>query len=224
MSGKDSNSGGLPGSDGEHELQERYGTSKRACGFYSKQMLDHLNEEMRVFIARQEMVFVSTADSNGECDGSLRCGEPGFVRVLDDHRLVYPEYRGNGVMASLGNISTNGHIGMFFADFFVSTVGLHINGKASIIENEELLARPGLPDVLLGDLEVPGGRAPERWVEVEVEEAYIHCSKHIPLLKKLDKEVDWGTDDEVKKGGDFFEAKKTPSPWKDRPAPDGEAG
>ena len=67
---------------------------------------------------------------------------------------------------------------------------------------------------LLGDLEVTGGRSPERWVEVEVEEAYIHCSKHIPLLKKLDKEVDWGTDDEVKKGGDFFEAKKTPSPWK----------
>ncbi len=224
MSGKDSDPGGLPGSDGEHELQERYGTSKRACGFYSKQMLDHLNEEMRVFIARQEMVFVSTADSNGECDGSLRCGEPGFVRDLDDQRLVYPEYRGNGVMASLGNISMNGHIGMFFADFFVSTVGLHINGKASIIENEELLARPGLPDELLGDLEVPGGRAPERWVEVEVEEAYIHCSKHIPLLKKLDKEVDWGTDDEVKKGGDFFEAKKTSSPWKDRSAPHGDAG
>ena len=224
MSGKDPNSSGLPGSDGEHELQERYGTSKRACGFYSKQMLDHLNGEMRDFIALQEMVFLSTADSNGECDCSLRCGEAGFVRVIDDRRLVYPEYRGNGVMASLGNLSTNGHIGMFFADFFSSTVGLHINGKAAIVENEELLSREGLSEEILGDLRVTGGRAPERWVEVEVEEAYIHCSKHIPLLKKLDKEVDWGTDDEVKKGGDFFEAKKTPSSWKGRPAFDDDAG
>ena len=85
-------------------------------------------------------------------------------------------------------------------------MGLHINGKASIIENEKLLARPA---ELLGDLDVAGGRSPERWVEVKVEEAYTHCSTHIPLLKKLDKEVDWGTDDEVKKRGDFFEAKKS---------------
>ncbi len=222
MSGKDSNSSGLPGSDGEHEIQERYGTSRRAAGFYFKQMLDQLNGEMRAFIARQEMVFLSTVDANGECDCSLRCGEAGFVRVIDDRRLVYPEYRGNGVMASLGNLSTNGHIGMFFADFFPSTVGLHINGKAAIVENEELLSREGLPEEILGDLRVAGGRCPERWVEVEVEEAYIHCSKHIPLLKKLDKDVDWGTDDEAKKGSDFFDAKKTPSPWKGRPGSDGD--
>ena len=208
-------SDGLPGSDGEHELQERYGTAKRARGFYAKQMLGHLNAEMREFIARQEMVFVSTADENGECDCSLRCGEPGFVRLLDSTHLVYPEYRGNGVMASLGNISSNGHIGMFFADFFSSTVGLHVNGKASAIENDELLSRDNLPKEVLADLEVTGGRSPERWVEVEVEEAYIHCSKHIPLLKKLDKDVDWGTDDEVKKGGDFFNAKNTSTPSKD---------
>ena len=63
MSGKAEYSAGLPGSDGEHELQECYGTSKRARAFYSRQMLDHLNEEMREFIARQEMVFVSTADA-----------------------------------------------------------------------------------------------------------------------------------------------------------------
>ena len=212
---------GLPGSQGEHELQARYGTQKRACGFYSTQMLDHLNEEMWQFIARQEMVFVSTADSNGTCDCSLRCGEPGFVRVLDNRRLVYPEYRGNGVMASLGNLSTNGHIGMFFADFFYSTVGLHLNGKASIVENDEMLRRKNLPEEILDDLEVTGGRSPERWVEVEVEEAYIHCSKHIPLLKKLDKEVDWGTDDEVKKGGDFFNAKETPGRWKDESSRNG---
>ena len=210
---------GLPGSQGEHEQQVRYGTQKRACGFYSTQMLDHLNEEMWQFIARREMVFVSTADSNEACDCSLRCGEPGFVRVLDNRRLVYPEYRGNGVMASLGNLSTNGHIGMFFADFFCSTVGLHLNGKASIVENDEMLRRKNLPEEILDDLEVTGGRSPERWVEVE--EAYIHCSKHIPLLKKLDKEVDWGTDDEIKKGGDFFKAKETPGRWKDESSRNG---
>ena len=41
----------------------------------------------------------------------------------------------------------------------------------------------------------------------KVEEAYIHCSKHIPKLKKQDKIIHWGTDDEKLKGGDFFKTK-----------------
>lgn len=60
---------------------------------------------MREFIADREMVFIATADAAGECDCSLRAGLPGFVRSLDEKILLYPEYRGNGVLASLGNIS-----------------------------------------------------------------------------------------------------------------------
>ena len=120
----------LPGSEGEHGLQERYGTKKRAYAFYNKQMLDHLNPLMREFIAEQEMLFIGTADSHGECDCSFRSGLPGFVRVLNEKTLIYPEIRGNGVMASLGNVSENEHIGMLFVDFCESTVGLHVNGQA----------------------------------------------------------------------------------------------
>src|ERR687889_2809154 len=124
-----------PGSGGEHELQERFGTFKRAAAFYDKQMLDHLNPLMREYIAEQEMVFIATADANGESDASFRAGPPGFVRVLDDRTVMYPEYRGNGVMASLGNIAENGHVGMLFVDFFYAGVGLHVNGRARIVEN-----------------------------------------------------------------------------------------
>jgi len=206
----------MPGSRGEHELQERFGMTKRALAFYTNQVLDHLNPRMREFIARQDMVFVATADSHGECDCSLRAGLPGFVHVLDQKTLIYPEYRGNGVMASLGNISENPHIGMSFVDFFESTVGLHVNGRTRILENEELMEQPDLPEDVIQDIDQKGGRKPERWVMVEVEEAYIHCSKHIPLLKRLDKKRDWGTDDVVRKGGDYFEAKSSPRPWDTR--------
>ena len=120
----------IPGSKGEHQAQERFGTSRRALAFYNKQMLNYLNPEMREFIARQEMVFIATSDSQGDCDCSLRSGLPGFVRVLDEGTLAYPEFRGNGVMASVGNILENPHMGMIFIDFFKSTVGLHVNDKA----------------------------------------------------------------------------------------------
>ncbi len=197
----------LPGSDGEHGLQRELGTDRRARAFYDHQVLDRLSDRMQTFIAAQEMMFVSTADAAGNCDCSIRAGLPGFVRVMDERTLAYPEYRGNGVMASLGNISENAHVGLLFVDFFASTVGCHVNGTAQIVEN----------DVLPGPLRLPtdatGGRTPERWVIVQVEEAYIHCSKHIPLLAKRDKDIPWGTDDPVAKGGDFFAVRSLPRPW-----------
>ena len=203
---------GRPGSRGEHALQQHFGTQARAAAFYQHQMLDHLNAEMCAFIARQEMVFIATADSHGECDCSFRAGLPGFVHVLDAKTLLYPEYRGNGVLASLGNIAENPHIGMFFADFFQSTVGLHINGTAQTLENDALRRWPDLPEEVRQELGVLGGRQPERWVMVQVEEAYIHCSKHIPLLQKVTKTIHWGTDHPAHKGGDYFRAKKSPRP------------
>src|SRR3954452_22982841 len=201
-----------PGSGGEHELQDRYGTFKRAAAFYDKQMLDHLNPLMREYIAGQEMVFIATADAHGECDASFRAGPAGFVRVLDDRTVMYPEYRGNGVMASLGNIAENGHVGLLFVDFFRSTVGLHVNGTARVVENDAVTAFASILERMAGvtalaDQVEDKKKTPERWVVVEVVEAYIHCSKHIPLLRKLDKDIDWGTDSEGRRGGDSSKAK-----------------
>ena len=201
----------LPGSAGEHVLQQKYGTAQRALRFYDKQVLNYLSPVMKDFIAKQEVLFIATADKHGECDCSFRFGNPGFVRVLNDHYLVYPEYRGNGVLASQGNISENPHIGMIFVDFFASTVGLHVNGKAKVIENAELLKfGKELPEDIVAELNSTDQRRPERWIIVELAEAYIHCSKHIPLLKKVEKGIAWGTDDEGLKRSDFFALQNIP--------------
>lgn len=203
-----------PGSAGEHALQERYDTFKRAAAFYDKQMLDHLNPLMREYIARQEMAFIATADEHGECDASFRAGPPGFIRVLDERTLLYPEYRGNGVLASLGNIARNPHVGILFVDFFASGVGLHVNGRAQIVEDDAiapfagLLARAAGVDVLHEQV-ADRKKTPERWVVVDIVEAYIHCSKHIPILEHVEN----GADADSRASGDFFKAKHSPRPW-----------
>jgi truncated hemoglobin YjbI len=195
----------LPGSEGEHSLQQKYGTTQRALRFYDKQVLNYLSPVMKEFIGKGEILFIATSDKHGDCDCSFRFGKPGFVRSLNEKYLIYPEYRGNGVMASQGNIIENPHIGMIFVDFFESTVGLHVNGKARIVEQEELLKfRKELPHDIIGEINAEGRFRPERWIMVEVEEAYIHCSKHIPLLKKVEKEISWGTDDDKLKRSDYF--------------------
>nr|WP_084497611.1 pyridoxamine 5'-phosphate oxidase family protein [Nocardia amamiensis] len=191
-----------PGSAGERELQERYGSQARAQRFYDDQMLDRLNATMIEFIGRMEMAFIATADENGECDASFRAGPPGFLHVVDERKIAYPEYRGNGVMASLGNILENPHVGILLIDFMRDLIGLHINGSAHIVADPALRASvPDLPSNYQG-------RVAQQWVVVDIEEAYIHCRKHIPHLVPAAREQrEWGTDNMRAKGGDYFGAK-----------------
>jgi predicted pyridoxine 5'-phosphate oxidase superfamily flavin-nucleotide-binding protein len=161
------------------------------------------------------MFFLSTADQHGECDSTFRAGPAGFLQVLDEKTLAYPEYRGNGVMASLGNIRENPHVGILMIDFFRDRIGLHVNGRARMVSDDVMRGiHPGLP------VDPVPGRRPQAWVEVGVDEAYIHCSKHIPRLAKAPirarakseaegeshSEQAWGTDDAKRKGGDYFGA------------------
>jgi len=203
----------LPGSRGEHQAQQEYDTTHRALAFYDHQVLTYLNPLMQQFIAQQEMVFVASADAGGECDSSFRAGAPGFVHVLDEKTLALPEYRGNGVMATIGNIRENAHIGLMFIDFYRTTVGLHVNGKVRDMGSGELLARGGLSPELEEAASATGPLTALMWHVVEVEEAFIHCAKHIPHLQKLEKAIHWSTDDPVFKSGDAFHAKSGERPW-----------
>jgi predicted pyridoxine 5'-phosphate oxidase superfamily flavin-nucleotide-binding protein len=204
--------GGRPGSAGEHDLQDRLGTSKRANAFYDNQVLDHLTPVMREFMERMTMAFIATADAHGECDSSFRAGPPGFMRVLDEKTVMWPEYKGNGVMASMGNISENGYVGLLMVDFFETAVGLHVNGTATIVDNAAVAAFGPLFDRLpfaTAHAESPEiKKTPERWVVVSIDEAYIHCSKHIPMLQPADPDAEAG-----RRAGDVFKAKGHPRAW-----------
>jgi uncharacterized protein len=202
----------LAGSRGEHILQRRYGTGERAGQFYASQMSDRLTPRMTEFIGRMDMAFIATSDAAGDCDCSFRAGQPGFLRVLDDRTIAYPEYRGNGVMASLGNILENPHVGILMIDFSRDLIGLHVNGTAEIAGADYLtgLECPAGPDCLAGPGEdvaasVAGpGKRPVHWVLVRVTEAFVHCSKHIPRLMPQSRVRHWGTDNPRHKGGDYF--------------------
>jgi len=103
------------------------------------------------------------------------------------------------VMASLGNMLQNPHIGIFLADFTHDLIGLHVNGDASIITP----ARMQELDLDIPESGHPGCR-PVQWVLVRVTEAYIHCSKHIPKMIPQSRVRHWGTDNPRHKGSDYF--------------------
>ena len=113
-------------------------------------------------------------------------------------------------MASLGNLSENPHIGLLMVDFVEDLIGLHVNGAA-----HDPRQRRASPRSYPGDTTSRGdraGRRAERWVVVEVDEAYIHCRKHIPRMQRLPQNGAWGTDDPARKGGDYFGAARRGAP------------
>jgi len=79
-----------PGSKRARELQDEFGTSSRASGFYNNQMLSYLNPSMQEYISSQSMVFVATSDSQGECDCSFRANSPGFITIFSKKSFAYP--------------------------------------------------------------------------------------------------------------------------------------
>lgn len=189
------------GRQSEERIQDERGSLDRAKRFYDKQVKDQLTPVMQEFIRRQQMMFVATADTGGSCDCSPRFGAPGFIKIVDPKTLAYPEFRGNGVFASLGNIAENPAVGLLFIDFLQTSVGLHVNGKA---ERHDPNDGPTALDLVTQNYGTSGGRLVEQWVFVTIEEAYIHCSKHVPRFQPAPRNISWGTDDATLKSDQYF--------------------
>ena len=95
-----------------------------------------LSAPLRHWIQQADTFFIASGYRDGEAshfgmDASHRGGEPGFVRVLDEHRLVWPDYAGNNHFNTLGNLLRDSRVGMLFVDFAGGHL-LQLSGRASI--------------------------------------------------------------------------------------------
>src|SRR5438876_290943 len=90
--------------------------------------------------AMQMPIAEATADAEGRPQCSYKGGDPGFVRVLDETTLAFPNYDGNGMYLSMGNVLVNEHVGLLFIDFAGDPPRrLRVNGTASVAEDDPLL-------------------------------------------------------------------------------------
>jgi predicted pyridoxine 5'-phosphate oxidase superfamily flavin-nucleotide-binding protein len=100
-------------------------------------------DEDRAFIQRSAMFFIASADAQGRPDCSYKGGLPGFVRVLDGRTLAIPDYDGNGMYRTWGNVLVNPHVGLLFLDF-EAPKRIRVNGTATLSAEDPLLAEcPG---------------------------------------------------------------------------------
>ena len=95
-----------------------------------------LSVEDRDQILRADTFFIATQHPEASADASHKGGNPGFVKVLDDQRLAFPDYNGNHMFNTLGNLAINPNAGLLFIDFDSGRT-LQLTGRASIDWNPE---------------------------------------------------------------------------------------
>ncbi|MCC6178122.1 MAG: pyridoxamine 5'-phosphate oxidase family protein [Chloroflexi bacterium] len=142
-----------------------------------------LTDASRAFIACSPFVLLATAGADGRCDVAPKGDAPGFVRVLDESRLVIPDRPGNRRFDNHRNVLETGRIGLLF---LVPGRGetLRVNGRACITRDPALLSTM-----------LVQGKEPWFAIGVEVEECYMHCAKALRRSQLWDPETwpDLGT-------------------------------
>jgi predicted pyridoxine 5'-phosphate oxidase superfamily flavin-nucleotide-binding protein len=193
-------------------MAERYHAGNRVLQdqFDTRRLADRIDERVvhtsiasgdREFIERMDMFFLATADERGRPQCSYKGGDPGFVRVVDEHTLAFPSYDGNGMFLSLGNLLRNANVGMLFIDF-ENQWRLRLNGVASVNLDDPLLH--AYPEAQL-------------IVRVQATEVFANCPRYVHKLQLVERSrfvprqacatpvPDWKRDDwasDVLPGGD----------------------
>jgi len=143
--------------------------------FESRKIADRLDELARTrfsaddqfFIESRALFLLATADAEGRPDCSHKGGMPGFVRVSAPDELVFPDYDGNGMFKSLGNIAVNPHVGLLFIDF-EKPRRLRVNGRAVISREDPLLAHTVGAQMI---------------VRVTADAIFPNCPRYIPQMQ-----------------------------------------
>jgi predicted pyridoxine 5'-phosphate oxidase superfamily flavin-nucleotide-binding protein len=130
--------------DGNRDLQDAFGSRALADRLEEKLAHDRFSEGDAAFIQAQSFFFLATADAEGRPDCSFKGGPPGFVRVAAPDLLVFPDYDGNGMFKSLGNIVANPHVGLLFIAMGEKPQRIRVNGRAQLVRNDpEMVQTPG---------------------------------------------------------------------------------
>lgn len=160
--------------EGNRALQDRFGSRALADRLNEKLGRRQFSEDDKAFIESVPFFFLATADAQGRPDCSFKGGAPGFVKIAAPDRLVFPDYDGNGMFKSLGNLQVNPHVGLLFMRMGEKRGRLRVNGTAELSFEDPLIAG------------MPGAHA---LVRVTPEDIFPNCPRYIPHLELKEESV-----------------------------------
>jgi len=156
--------------DAQRKLQRQGQHEKLAEVVVHAIVRDELEAIHTDYIASRDYFFLSTVNADGMPTVSYKGGPVGFVRVMAPNRLIFPNYDGNGMWMSMGNIDAASKVGMLFMDM-VTPWRIRLQGSARLSQDPELMALfPGCNMV----------------VDVVVEVVFQNCARYIHKHSRID--------------------------------------
>jgi len=156
--------------EGNRALQDAFGSRALADRLEERLRRDRFNDDDAAFVASLSFFFLATADAEGRPDCSFKGGAPGFVRVAAPDLLVFPDYDGNGMFKSLGNLGVNPNVGLLFLAFGESPKRLRVNGVAQVVADDASMAQ------------IPGAQLLVKVTPVDI---FPNCPRYVPNLQAL---------------------------------------
>jgi len=160
--------------DGNRQLQDRFDSRRISDRIEEKLTRTEFTAADKAFIESMPYFFLATADRDGRPDCSYKGGLPGFVRVTGPSELAFPDYDGNGMFKSLGNILVNHSVGVLFIAMHGKPQRLRVNGEATVSDRDSLLG------------ETVGAQL---MVRVAARAIFPNCPRYIPTMQLVEPSV-----------------------------------
>lgn len=157
--------------DGNRTLQDAFDSRRIADRLEEKLTRTRFTDDDKAFIEGASYFFIATADAGGRPDCSFKGGMPGFVRLTGPSELVFPDYEGNGMFKSLGNLTVNPNVGLLFIALHDKPKRLRINGSAEVRRDDPLLATTVGAQLI---------------VRVTAHAIFPNCPRYIPVMQLVE--------------------------------------
>ena len=160
--------------DGNRQLQDQFGSRALADRLEEKLARTAFTDEDQAFIEGLPYFFLATSDVEGRPDCSFKGGVPGFVRITGPSELAFPDYDGNGMFKSLGNLVANGNVGLLFIAMHGQPKRLRVNGTATVSRDDPLMASAVGAQLI---------------VRVQARAIFPNCPRYVPALELAEHSI-----------------------------------
>jgi predicted pyridoxine 5'-phosphate oxidase superfamily flavin-nucleotide-binding protein len=158
--------------DGIREAQQRFADAERAHRIFEAMGdVSSLKPDQQEFLVSLPFFFLATADGRGNVQCNFKGGGPGLVEIVDSRTICYPEYGGNDLMLSIGNMLAHPYVGILALSFDPPR-RLKLSGRAEVVAPEEYRGR----------LATEGVRV---FVRIHLSQVIRNCSRRIPPLEAV---------------------------------------
>jgi predicted pyridoxine 5'-phosphate oxidase superfamily flavin-nucleotide-binding protein len=160
--------------EGNRRLQDRFDSRRISDRLEEKLTRKEFTADDKTFIEGLPYFFLATSDDQGRPDCSFKGGPPGFVRITGPSEIAFPDYDGNGMFKSLGNITVNASVGLLFIAMHGKPRRLRVNGSARISDHDPLLSETVGAQLI---------------VRVTARAIFPNCPRYIPTMQSIEPSI-----------------------------------